>query len=423
MSMEKFIGTPNWIQKIRFIRYKIENPLVWSTLFLLEHILSGRRNQKFLITSIKKQIEEFVKYHYPSSHNAKDVIRSFDDWINESIPSQMKGSWSKCIVPEETVRLNKPKIVNKTVNPLLQKNGEHLSFPSANLNFLKNGRIVNKSGLILSYDNKLFIDFTKNTKNQSVREAFHSHIKKPLYKKGTYATICSDYSENYFHWMMEILPRMKMLEDEMEHIDYLIIPNDLKKFHKETLNHMGINSEKILEIKDGDHFLCEDLYVPSLPVRNAQIPTWVCDYLREKFSPTTIVEPFRLVYLSREDAFYRNIVNEDEIIIYLRNRGFEIIQMSNLSLEEEIKICSEAKIIVSPHGAALTSIVFTQRCKILELMPPFRIKPVYWKIASQVGAEYYYIVGEGTDAYPTKLRDFKIDMDCLKETINYMLDF
>ena len=95
------------------------------------------------------------------------------------------------------------------------------------------------------------------------------------------------------------------------------------------------------------------------------ISKWGCTFLRESFIPKNIDKPYRLIYITRKDALYRKIVNEKEIEDYLREIGFEIIQMSELPFLEHVKICAEAKIVVGPHGAGLSNIVFCLNTKIL----------------------------------------------------------
>lgn len=306
------------------------------------------------------------------------------------------------------------------------KDGKYLSFSKKYLCCFKNARIINENGVIVSYDDKVFADLTfefgKSIEDIEDYEIFKAYINKYQFKKGCLATITSTASVSYFHWIFDSLPRLKIIEDLGEEIDYLIVPYDLKKFHIETLNHLGYPENKLLRIKNKDHFLCNNLLVPSLPDITGYIPKWSCNYLRNKFIPENISKPYRLIYISRKDAIFRKLVNEKEIEDYLINIGFEIIQMSEYSFLEQVKICAEAIIVVGPHGAGLSNTVFCQNAKIVELFSPSYVNVCFWRLSNAVSNEYHYILGKDTSGYSLDAwRDFQVDIKKLKHTLDLIL--
>lgn len=69
----------------------------------------------------------------------------------------------------------------------------------------------------------------------------------------------------------------------------------------------------------------------------------------------------RKLYLSRRDALNGRLpVNEQETATALAARGFEIVAPGELPLGAQIALFREAAVIVSPHGAALTNLVWTE---------------------------------------------------------------
>lgn len=69
----------------------------------------------------------------------------------------------------------------------------------------------------------------------------------------------------------------------------------------------------------------------------------------------------RSLYLSRKDApGKRAMANEDALIALLAARGFEIVTAGALPLAEQIALFREAALIVAPHGAALTGLVYVE---------------------------------------------------------------
>ena len=421
-SMSKSNFKSHLTKLVKSARGRVKNRTIWQMLFAFELFLIGDKNIiKIVAAAIAKRVRKVINHYRPSSYRPEGVIHSVEQWFEDSIPPQMEGSWIKEIFPEHLVELKR--LNNKTdeIYPAFYECGKSYLSPKAHLCFFKNARVVNENGVIISSDNKVFADFAHETDKPNVYEhkVFKSYIDKPQIRKECLATITCTANTNYFHWIFENLPRLKLLEDVIDEIDYLIVPYNLKKFHLETLNLLGFPEEKLLKIKDGSHLLCENLYVPSIPVYG--MSKWACDFLRESFIPEDVAEPHRLIYISRNDALYRRIINEWEVEEYLRSIGFEIVQMSKLPFLEQVRICAEARIVVGPHGAGLGNFVFCQNTKILEILHS-SYTPSFFHVAKYYENEYYYLLREDEPGNATPpWGDFKVDMKEFKETLEWML--
>ena len=404
---------------VKSARDKQENRIIWQMLFVLEQLLIGGKNRKIVTAAIMKRVRKVIDHYRPSPYRPKGIINSVEQWFNDSVPPQMEGSWIKEVIHEQSVELKRLNRTSDEICPSFSKCDKSYPFPKAHLCFLKNVRVVNENGVVISYDNRVFADFTSELgKPIEEYEVFKSCIQKPQVRKECLATIAFPESSGYFHWILDCLPRLKLLEEVISEIDYLIVPYNLKRFHLETLSLLGFPEEKLLKIKDGDHLMCENLFVPS----RSSASKWVCDFLRESFIPKDVAEPHRLIYISRKDALYRKIINEEEVEDYLRGIGFEIVQMSELNFLEQVKICAEAQIVVGPHGAGLSNTVFCRNAKILEMFSPSYINKAYWTIANNVGNEYYYLLGgDAPGNSPPPWRDFRVDMEAFKETLKWIL--
>ena len=405
---------------VKSARDKQKNRIIWQMLFVLEQLLIGGKNRQIVTGAIAKRARKVIDHYRPSPYRPKGIINSVEEWFNDSIPPQMEGSWIKEIFPEHLVELKR--LNNKTdeICPPFSGCIKSYLFQKAYLCFFKNARVVNENGVIVSYDNKVFSDFTSELgKPIKGHEIFKSYIHKPQFKRECLATIAYSEHTGYYHWIFQCLPRLKILEKVTDKIDYLIVPANLKRFHLESLNLLGFPEERLLTIEDGDHLLCENLFVPST-VR--LVSKWSCDFLRKSFIPKDVAEPYRLIYISRKDALYRKIVNEEEVEDYLREIGFEIVQMSELTFLEQVKICAEARIVVGPHGAGLSNTVFCKNAKILEMFSPSYLNGAFYIPANLVGNDYYYIPGTNEPGNsPLPWRNFRVDMKMLKHTVHEML--
>lgn len=90
--------------------------------------------------------------------------------------------------------------------------------------------------------------------------------------------------------------------------------------------------------------------------------------------------------------------------------------MEDFSFEKQAEIFSKAKVIIAPHGAALTNLIFSNKnIKLLELFPENFQVPCYWILASRLGIKHYSITGRVTDI---ETNNFEINISKLDEILN-----
>ena len=64
------------------------------------------------------------------------------------------------------------------------------------------------------------------------------------------------------------------------------------------------------------------------------------------------------LYVSRQNTNYRSIVNESDLIYFLKDQGFDIINPYNYEINRQHKIFASAEVIISPTGSNLANIIF-----------------------------------------------------------------
>ena len=80
-------------------------------------------------------------------------------------------------------------------------------------------------------------------------------------------------------------------------------------------------------------------------------------------------------------------MREDELRARLTARGFTVVDPGTLSVQEQIDHFAAARVIVAPHGAALTNLSFCRPgVRLLELFAPGYLNPGYWSIMSNIEA-------------------------------------
>lgn len=99
------------------------------------------------------------------------------------------------------------------------------------------------------------------------------------------------------------------------------------------------------------------------------------------------------IYISRKKANKRKIYNEEELIPLLRKLNFEIVYCEDMSFAEQVTCFSNARILVSNHGAGLTNMMFMNDGGfVFELRyQNDSVNNCYFALASALHLSYYYL--------------------------------
>lgn len=241
------------------------------------------------------------------------------------------------------------------------------------------------------------------TTNQTVNFALYQPRRVPQKLKGIAYLPFYYWHHNYHHWLLECLP---LLIEYVTHHDptqvKLLLPQHLSAFQQSALDLCDIPPAARLPFPDQG--LClETLYVPDLGKFSALQLQCTREYLLNKLGLNP--QPMRKLYVSRQHATGRRVCNEAELLPLLHAEGFEILHLEHLSFTEQIRAFSEAAVIMGPHGAGLTNLLFaTKQARVIELLPDDSINHCFWMMASALEQRYTYLTGEVKNAQ----RDFKI---------------
>lgn len=113
--------------------------------------------------------------------------------------------------------------------------------------------------------------------------------------------------------------------------------------------------------------------------------------------------PTRKIFLTRPKSSNRNFENLSEIEGIFRDFGYEIILPDALSLINQARLCHEAKILASMHGAGLANAFFMQKgACVFELFSAHYFDPGAQSVALLMHLRYFYAVGrtKNLDAHP-----------------------
>ena len=236
---------------------------------------------------------------------------------------------------------------------------------------------------------------------------------------------------NYSHWILEILPKIKMYSEHysLDDLDYIYLPK-IDIFQKETLSALGINENKFISSEKYRHIEADELivvdhtyyYKGTILEQNKNQPTWVIEWLRKTFlNCEKKFDCQKLFFIDRSDSKYKHnqIQNTIEVSNYLKKNKFVSYKLENLSFFEKIYLFKNADIIIGLHGAGFVHTVFCKPgTKIIEIRSFLYSNTVYEKISNINNLNYHLIQTETLKESERINGDINLPLDKLDIILN-----
>ena len=241
-----------------------------------------------------------------------------------------------------------------------------------------------------------------------------------------YILVHDSWSEAYYHWMADALPRLLAVRNQLAGAVLLLPESYQADYHQQTLNAFGVVA--IERLKPGVRYIVPKLL---MPVRLAHVASYNPQAMRElraillaKFPPLPQANLGERIYISRAGATRRKVMNEAEVAAYMREQGFAVVQLENYSFAEQVSIMARARVMVSIHGAGLTNMLFMPvGSKVLELqMQDDGTNHYFYTLAADLGIDYYYQFCTPNDpALGVQDADLFVDSAELERTVTQLL--
>lgn len=195
------------------------------------------------------------------------------------------------------------------------------------------------------------------------------------------------WSENYYHWLNYIYPKLFQFKKEKTQKITLLVNELNKDFQIETLRKFKDDFE-IIQSKKDTIYKIKKAYIPeAYPIFDFNKRIYKA--LENNLNPFS---EQKMIYISRAKSKKRRIVNEDKLIRYLINNGFSIYHLETMKFEDQVRIFNSAKVVISPHGAGLSNIYFCNpKVCIIELIPNKKTKDYlhYFELSATLRLKYY----------------------------------
>lgn len=216
----------------------------------------------------------------------------------------------------------------------------------------------------------------------------------------TFATVITMFDRNYYHWLIDTLPRLSLLASlPLTEPVTLLMPAGLKPYQITTLSWCLPPGMEVEYVSDGDGVYVDRLLMPSYirPRTNLYVPTEHLTYVRDAIlRHVDGPDPggaLPRIYVSRALAPRRHVVNEDEVAACLSRHGFTLVHPERMTLEDQVRRFRTARWIAGPHGAGLTNMLFSGQASILEFSGD--LGPSTWhfkRLASTLGHTHHRLI-------------------------------
>lgn len=239
---------------------------------------------------------------------------------------------------------------------------------------------------------------SESTTDENIEEAWlpllqrHSSENSMTFRSGDWAVLSGLWSPAFYHWTLEWLSKVIILEKAGFAGTYVIPQGG--NFILQSLALLGISSDRTL-ISDQKDWTAERLWIAPSVVAGMMIhyaPLFL--ELREQL--LSAIKPVqrqakKRIYLSRRlPDRPRRVVNEEALMERLSKYGFECYCFDAMEFKQQIEIFSQAEAVVAPHGAGILHTLFAPyNTLVLEMFSRTYVNPVGINMAQVLNHRYY----------------------------------
>jgi Glycosyltransferase 61 len=174
---------------------------------------------------------------------------------------------------------------------------------------------------------------------------------------GHAAALWSHQWMGYYHWLIDVAPKITAIQASMGGNPgdlRWVFPRTGEAYESEILGMLGVSECQVID-SHGYHSVRVD------SVRMVALPGWfhiqpAAALLRERLLPFGGHGVGDRIYLKRKGR--RICLNENEVVRFLATKGFTMVEDEPRTVAEQIGIFRNARIIIAPHGAALSNLLW-----------------------------------------------------------------
>jgi len=251
-----------------------------------------------------------------------------------------------------------------------------------------------------------------------------------ILKKGNYSTLILWWGLGYFHWFNDVLSTLHGALELMPQDTIFLMPQGFQKtyggdFYLKTLHALGIRKDQVVEFDGTESWTLENFWwQPPAVHPDDQTPgamQWIGQQIVQSVPVEQAEKPIR-IYISRTLPSARVIANEEELLPGLLEMGFQICRLEKMSFEEQVRLFRNAEIVVGPHGAGFTNLIFSKPgTRVVEILAKGYERRCYWSLSAELGHDYRFYLGKPKFPERKGEPDIQIDFDVCGKSLDAFL--
>jgi capsular polysaccharide biosynthesis protein len=272
-----------------------------------------------------------------------------------------------------------------------------------------------------------FLFYKKRLRHHSVKGIFDIRRNWRRHRLNNrsrpYVVIHDAWTENYYHWLTQALPRLIMVQQTGQPYTLLLPENHNQKFHSDSLALLGVKDWVVLPT-GRLYYTIENLWYPGHDIQVGDLNYQLMAVLSEKLRCANGSNGSGRLFIHRTNVEQRKLVNENEVLTVFRSFGFRIVQLELLPFKEQICLLAGTSILAGVHGAGLANMMFMPRgSTVLELTTRIDIENLYYYSLSDVYQHRYYYQHCETDVRSTTIQvaNLIVDISLLKHNLELIL--
>lgn len=216
--------------------------------------------------------------------------------------------------------------------------------------------IITKDHFIFNDFERVYSDLTYSDHILKRQDEIKSKLKLTRNIKGNYFLLGGE--NNYWHLLIDYLPRLicltKILTKDIIVIIDSEISNKFQIFILDILKKLNLVNVKFIKINRVNKlYKFQNLFISKRPTMK-----FTYSFYDELFEKYLEKNPSKNLYIKRGNVKNRKVINEIDVERLLLKYNYEIIDCSELNVQDQINIFSQAKNIVIISGASLANLLF-----------------------------------------------------------------
>lgn len=226
-------------------------------------------------------------------------------------------------------------------------------------------------------------------------------------------------TRNYCHFVCDILPKFSLASDAGSALPVLLDAPRLPYHHDLLPLAARRNQAELHSLEPGESLEVEYLYYVNRS--RARHPlfhcsSWAIDYVRSLVAVGGEPAPAgSILYISRER---RQVLAEDAVLAGLRATDLQVTVVGGLealTVVEQARLFSSHSLVMGPHGAAFTNVVFRDEgpSSLLEVVTRGNGTPAFALMSAALNIDHHSVVATEVITDHPNYPDLDVDVDAL----------